>query len=127
MGWDAYSKQDGVNPRGFDENRNWIILDPDLRAAFAAATEEVLEKAGGVDGMLERGGLDCSDCGQMLERATGQSVYTYTDWSVAKVRRLNKKANWDFEPESGEEWAYWSARKFLEVCAEHGLSVNFSW
>jgi len=43
------------------------------------------------------------------------------------LKKLNQKANWDFKYKKEDAWAYLSARKFLELCAKHNLSIRFSW
>lgn len=113
MGWDAYT--DTKNKRAL--------------AAFNKAADKVCRIAGSVDGLLAKGGLDCSTCATELEDATGHSVYCEYPWSIEMVKVLNKKARWprkaDIEP--GREWAVYSAKEFLRVCATYNLSIRFSW
>ena len=119
MGWDAFSSVktlDDCKPK-----------HPEPRRLFRNAHLYVKRKAGSVDGYLEYGSLDCSDCRRMLEEATGESCYDENGWSKEKVRDLQKSANWNFEYDPEDAWAYWSARKFLEVCAKLNLSIEFSW
>lgn len=63
----------------------------------------------------------------MIERATGRSVWDERDWDKEFLIKVNKQANWEFEYQQEEAWAYWSAKKFLETCAKAGLSISFSW
>jgi hypothetical protein len=110
MGWDAISSV----------GNNKAII-----AKFKEAEKLTISMAGCADANLCLGSLGCKICGEMLTIATGESVYMY--WSESKVKKLNSKANWDFNYNKDEEWAYWSARYFLEVCAKHELSISFSW
>lgn len=120
MGWDAYSSAK-IN---YSKNE---IVDIKLRMLFKNAETDVKEKSVYVDGLLHRGGLDCSDCREMLAVATIENCYE--DWDSDKVKLLNESAQWGFVNKIKEEdlWAYWSARFFLKICAENGLSVSFSY
>lgn len=111
MGWDAKAVSKG--------ELNYI--------AFNEARNRVLDNCVTVDGNLKHGGLDCRDCGRMLERATDESVYSETYWHPDKVKDLAGYADWDFNPRRGDEWAYWSAREFLNTCALYGYAIKFSW
>ena len=61
---------------GFDvdafipDSRTWD--DPGLSAAFAAASKRVVATAGGVDGFLDIGSLDCSQAIGYLSRGLGR-------------------------------------------------------
>lgn len=122
MGWDAFSS---AKP-DFEKR---CVKGVKVDRLFKNAETYVRRKSGGyVDGYLRMGALDCSDCGRMLEKATGKSVCNENEsrWSVAVVKEINKNANWDFDYSSEETLYYWSARKFLEVCAKAGLAIRFS-
>jgi hypothetical protein len=84
---------------------------------------------GGVDGFLDLGSLDCGDCISFLEKALGREGGPGAGiWPPEEVRAMSKAADWP-EPASIPSdvlWAYWSARKFLEVCVEHGLGIWFN-
>ena len=118
MGWDAYSSAK------VDYRKNEIV-DLKLQMLFKNAETDVKSKAVYVDGILYKGGLDCSECRDMLQKATNESVYE--DWSEEKVREVAAKSNWDFEFEFENAWAYWSARTFLEICSNNNLSISFSY
>lgn len=120
MGWDAYS------PAGRDYKKN-KLKDPAIDKLFKNAESYVKRKTGSVDGLLRMAGLDCSDCAEMLDKATGRSVTDDNNWSKNFVKKMNACANWDFEYEQEQAWAYWSARKFLETCAKAGISISFKW
>ncbi len=122
MGWDAFAE-----PVKNDWNKDGKITDIRKRRVFKKASNEVAKKADTVDWLLEKGGLDVSTCGQMLEKATGQGVYDENGWSKDKVKELNKSACWDFQVDKEDAWAYWSARYFLEACAKLGLRIRFSY
>ena len=123
MGWDAHSSADMKSTI-----RKLYIRDPKIRKLFKEAETFVREKSNGhVDIYLHIGSLDTSTCGKMLERAVGWPVYDEDGWNVDKVKKLNAEANWDFKFKKEDAWAYWSARKFLEVCAQANLSISFSW
>ena len=62
----------------------------------------------------------------MLEKATGLDCWG-DDWQADKIQSINEKSNWDFEYSKEDAWAYWSAKKFLELCARFKLTVIFSW
>lgn len=120
MGWDAHSSATYNY-----ENKRFERMAH--QKAFLLAVDEVKTLTGAVDGSLIRGGLDCSDCCKMLEEATGASCYDEVGWSPERVKQLNESADWRIPFGKDDAWAYWSARKFLEVCAELKLSIKFSW
>lgn len=107
MGWDAFAE-----PRGA---RNELFEN--------AAAELRKTWSGTVDGLLHDGGLDCSDCGQALENATGRSVYDERPWPPEFVRELAARAIWPEE----HDWASVSAKTFLDTCAANGLGIRFSY
>lgn len=120
MGWDAHSSviMDEVIHQ---------ISDETYRKLFTKAAAEVRKITGSVDGFLSLGSLDCSDCCRMLEAATGESCYSDSGWDIKKVKQLAANSDWGIPYSEDQAWAYWSARKFLEVCAEGNLSITFSW
>lgn len=123
MGWDAYATLRG-DP--LEHGFQFTILDTRLRAVFEEASQRVVECAGTADGFLKFGGLDCSDCAIMLERATGSDAWG-DDWDSDRTRMEYEHAKWGFEIEAGELWAYESANAFLRACAENNLGIMFSW
>lgn len=120
MGWDAFSSV----RRNYNSHKLHDFLEDEV---FKKASEFVKDKAGEADGLLRFGGLDVGECGDMLTEATGASVYDSNGWSQEYVQELAQLANWDFEYDKEDEVHYWSARKFLEACAELNLSMKFSW
>jgi len=120
MGWDAHSSAE------FDYEKGQFV-NTAHQEAFLLAVHEVKTLTGTYDGYLKQGGLDCSDSCKMLELATGESCYAKDAWSAEKVKELNDKADWRIYYGGIDAWAYWSARKFLETCAELSLSITFSW
>lgn len=119
MGWDAYSSA--------ERTKKFNLKDPLLKIGFKDATKEIKKAWGTVDAALIYGCLDCYDCANMLEKATGQSCYNPEGWDVEKVKKLQLNAYWDFDFSAEDGWAHGSAKKFLELCAKHGLSIKFSW
>ena len=98
-----------------------------IEAAFAKAETWLLENVGGCDGFISLGSLDSGPSIAFLERAIGRKFKPSDPeiWPADEVRQLAKNAHWP-GPESvptDERWAYWSARKFLEVCVQHGLGI----
>jgi len=118
MGWDAYAVVK------IDDKSE--IIDPVIRKDFKSIDTWVINKCGIADGLLISGGLDVDDCAYMIEKATGGSCWQES-WSKAKVKKLSDKANWNFAYDDDNKWAYWSARRFLTLCAKHNLSIKFSW
>lgn len=118
MGWDAFTK--------IERGENKLINDQ-LDIAFKNAASFVKKKTGRVDPELHLGMLDNSCCAHFLYKATGVSVYDQEGWSINKVHLIRKKANWNFEFDKEFSWAYWSAKKFLEVCARKNLAIYFSY
>jgi hypothetical protein len=110
MGWD-----------GFANTRKGNL------GKFKAAAKMVRDKAGSVDGLLERGALDCSDCALALEAATGRSCWDEDGWTAAEVRNLATNAVWPAEMPPEGAWSTLSAKAFLETCAEVGTGIHFSW
>ena len=111
MGWDAYSE--GKNKK--------LALN-----SFRKLSDEIIKKTGGVDAYFFEGELDVSTSARMLEKGTGQNVYGDC-WTAEQVKDYNENANWDFEYEEDDAWAYWSAREFLKICAQYNLSIKFSY
>lgn len=69
MGWDAHSSANYSNNKyNFKRSKAGKL--------FIAADNEVRQIAGSADFYLHLGGLDCSDCGKMLERAVGWDSFT---------------------------------------------------
>jgi hypothetical protein len=98
-----------------------------IEAAFAEAERWLTQKAGGCDGFISLGSLDCLQSIRYLEQAIGREFKPSEGeiWPAAEVSQLSEVATWSDPatvPED-ERWAYWSARKFLEVCVEHGLGI----
>jgi len=129
MGWDAFSsieKTFGYPQRG---NQFIPVFEyKEQRDAFVKASRRVRKLTGTVDNYLEQGALDCGACAEMLGMATGEECRNAVDvdWSKKKVQSLAKKANWDFKFKKEDAWAYWSAKLFLETCAELRLSISMS-
>jgi len=125
MGWDAYSSKD--------------LRDEAQKIAFELASKRVIEKCGSVDGSLETGGLGLSTSARMLSLASEQTgegylgfyFHPYQDDPVTpeQVKVLAELLIWNFEftlPRE-EKWAFWSAREFINVCAELELGIRFSY
>ncbi len=97
-----------------------------IEAAFAEAADWVERHGGGRDGFLSLGSLDCGQSHEFLSRAIGRRIDPSIGiWLADEVRQLAAAAVWP-DPDSipaDERWAYWSARKFLEVCVQHGLGI----
>jgi phage FluMu protein Com len=119
MGWDAHTNAE----KDWDKK---CLKSKKLNNAFSKADEFVKKKAGSVDCYLFMAGLDCSACAKMLEEATGKSCYD-DDWEAKNIEKIYLKSNWNFEYKQEDTWAYWSAKKFLELCSKFKLTVTFSW
>ncbi len=118
MGFDI----DVWSPRGGD-----ATTDPAVLNAFAEADRQARTIAGGVDGFLHMGCLDCGDCQRYLFDALGRDGRPGEIWPPEELLALSQTARWS-DPESVPDdlrWAYWSARKFLDVCIGHDLGVWF--
>ncbi len=126
MGWDANASVKIKRDENFKLLNANELLNPEYAEAFKQASKQARKETGSVDALLRLGGLDCSTCAKMLEKATGESVYV-EEWSASKVKTLSKSANWGFKCDDSKAWAYWSARLFLETCAKFNLSIQFSW
>lgn len=127
MGWDAYA----TYPSGQTLRQNWKtdhrLTSRRLREAFERSSAEVEALTGSADCLLATGALDVSTCADLLKRATGDNPWDEKGWKPRKVKQANEYANWEFEVHEDDIVAYWSARKFLEICAELGLGVRFSY
>jgi len=124
MGWDAYASGNISDPDEsifvIDDNSGRLIIpDAQIAAAFLEAAKEVRT----ADWLLHAGGLDCSDCARMLERA-GISAWGN---NISAETLGQMRPNWNYEYSGDEAWAYWSARKFIETCQKIGLGIEFSW
>jgi hypothetical protein len=114
MGWDAFIKG----------KRGGIIVNKDILLDFKKAAIAVAKKAGYSDIHITNNfvALDISDTGQMLNRAGIDA------WDASKLFRVRDlKFNWDFSYTKEEAPYYWSARKAIEVCQKHDLTIKFSW
>lgn len=125
MGWDAYATKDGKGLELYLGAFN-RIKDDDLRVIFYDAQVNVKLKADVVDGFLRTGGLDCSDCANALEQATGMNCYG-EDLLSSDVKVYHLLARWENVDESVPKWAKESAKEFLRVCAENDLGIRFSY
>jgi hypothetical protein len=128
MGWDAFSTRNGkvlftLSPLSMELE----VPDAELARAFAEASEKVKDLTKNVDWLLRVGALDCSNCAEYLKAHT-----TMDPWrealSPVEVIELSQQMQGSEPPAHADDlWAYWSAREFLRVCAEHGLGVTFSY
>ena len=103
-------------------------MDETLRVAFESAAESVKEKAEWVDGLLPLGGLDLSGCGEAINAMS--DLEAWSDGATAEeIRELVCSDSWEYavRPHHITPCEWWSARKFLEVCAQYGLGVRFNW
>src|SRR5512139_1694441 len=112
MGWDCHATRKGRLLRY--EYAPHRIHDPILDTAFRDAAKDARRMGGWADMMLEFGALHLRECADMLRRATGLDPYDVKGWSPGDVQ----KANWNFNYWKSRRAAYWSARRFLETCAE---------
>jgi|GEM_PF-2228700 len=129
MGWDAYSSAPhSKSVRGGLKYKKH-------REAFNQAVYNVRKNAGSVDGMLQFGGLDCSLCREMMRKAAGLSKKEL-NWGLAWhhdgmkpefVKVMHMFLNWNFKYKKEDAWAYWSAKEFVRVCADNGLSIKFTY
>jgi hypothetical protein len=104
-----------------------VSTKEEIDAAFAEAEAWLLKNAGGCDGFIRLGSLDCSQSIGFLERAIRRTFEPSKGeiWAAKEVRQLSESANWPdlATVPDDERWAYWSARKFLEICVEHHLGI----
>lgn len=152
MGWDAWATKDGKQLKinwdfqGFKSNH---LKDFSLNQKFKKAAKTVKEKTGGFDGCLDVGGLDCSDCAKVLEKATGMDCWFEDDLTPKQVKKYYKNADWGkaithrefleyasteiYNAVLGENIKsdsvifFESAKEFLRVCAENNLGIHFDW
>ncbi len=122
MGWDAFA----ITPKMITRKNAYWIKDKRVRAEFRRAFATVKAKGYAPDGFLDGGGLDCSTCREMLERATGGDCHG-PDWTPDQVVAYYEAADWSFKIDQSEAWAYYSAAQFLAVCARYRLGIEFSW
>ncbi|MGD9211443.1 MAG: hypothetical protein PVI90_11730 [Desulfobacteraceae bacterium] len=131
MGWDAHAKHRSGNTIVLDnhtEQGYLRIVDGKLRKAFTAAAERVKSKHGSVDGYLHIGSLDCSDCAEALQIATGMDCWSEEDLLHTQVKEYNKNANWEHpDLKDLHPMLVASAKEFLSVCAKHNLRIEFTW
>lgn len=120
MGWDAIA----VRKDSFD-------LTNEDEKAFKEASDKVKKLAGSVDFGLDTGYLDVEECGKMIHEATGQSIYSYEDWTPDRVKLYYKDPGWNRLLLKIEEdypqslWTFHSAKEFMRVCSERGLGIHF--
>jgi len=122
MGWDAIA----MTPH--DDNFN--IKDLKIRGTFMCAVSLVRDGSGGsYDGGLPSGSLDCSTSEKMIQRALEHTNLDTraSSWSSDEVYRAFKEANWIFDYDPEDKWAYLSAKEFLRICAYYKLPIKFVW
>lgn len=128
MGWDCWVTKDGKRiDIEWGDFTSPHIKDKYIDKVFLSQAQEVQKMCGDVDGWFRLGGLDCSDCARMLEKATGKGCWSEEGWSAEQVKDLQREADWSFEFDERDRWAYLSAKHFLDTCAELGLGVMFTW
>jgi len=120
MGWDCHATRKGRLLRYKPAPHR--IHDSILDAAFRQAAKDARRLGGAADVLLACGALHVIECADMLRQATGLDPYDVKGWLPGDVQQ----ANWDFNYGKSQRAAYWSARKFLETCAEHQLGVKFT-
>lgn len=103
------------------------VWETTVAVAFQAAEEEARTLGGGVDIFLSLGSLNCGQAKQFFEEAVGRHFDDTTQiLPAADFRRLAEQSRWPDPADVplDELWAYWSARKFFEVCVAHGLGIS---
>jgi hypothetical protein len=98
-----------------------------IKAAFKEAHQWCMDNGYGCDLLLQLGSIDCGLSQQYFQEAIGRQIdpKTMGIWLPDEVRQLAAQARWP-DPDSipvANRGYYWTARKFLEVCVEHGLGV----
>jgi hypothetical protein len=119
----------GFDADAFAPDGRCPTTDPVLSAAFTVAANKAVELAGGRDGFLHMGSLDCGDAIGFMEQALGrQGGPDAGIWSPEEVRQMWDAAQWPDPASLSREplRAYWSARKFVEVCVQQGLGIYFT-
>ncbi len=114
MGWDCFA----FGPQGGD------IKDKKVKDAFRSAIRCVLRKCEYHDIHVSSNFvvLDVSDTGRMITKAGVNA------WDAGKIKRVRDlKFDWDFPYTKEQAPYYWSARKFMEVCAKYDLTIKSSW
>jgi len=110
----------------YPDSGSQISSKDTINAAFLEAEKWLIQNECSYDGLISLGGLDCGMSKKYLQQAVGRTIDPSIGiLSAEEIRKLADAANWP-EPESvppDELWGYWSARKFLEVCVEHGLGL----
>ncbi|MBI4095651.1 MAG: hypothetical protein HY438_02210 [DPANN group archaeon] len=123
MGISAHAfdcKPSEVWHKGFDVGKKYKVK-------FEALRKKLESNGIDPDFQLE----DCSLHGwHILEPAIGKKILDRRNpgavvWSSKTVREINKNANWNFEIDVVEISTYWSARWFLQLCAELNLGIYF--
>lgn len=124
MGWDAIS-----SASDYWIKSSTVISKKKMRKDFKDASQYVSDIAGWVDGGLECGVLGLSGSAYMLERLTGRTAWDPNPWSPDFVKEMYDKITQHevLDGDEDEKAAYWSVRKFMEICAKYNLSVRFSW
>ena len=134
MGWDAYAitkknKDLAVDYHGNDISdvyKTPTLIYPPFEEGFKAARKKTIKKAKMADAYLGHGGLDCSECAYMLNKAIKGSHAWEDKWTATHVKKLAKSADWNFTYDEDDTWAYYSAKHFLETCAKLNLGIRFS-
>lgn len=99
-----------------------MVPDNVYRRAFQNAFDEVQKIVPQADWMLKFGGLDCSQCGEAMQKLAGIDMKGKT-LTAEEVQQLTIA---EYESEL-DPWAYHSALKFIETCQEQNLGIKFSW
>ena len=124
--WQAYATLDDQWVQKFSPiDGHFKFRDEELAKKFKYASREVKKMTGYVDACLDGGALITSISGIMLSKASKISAINI-DWSVDQVQKIDAVIDWDFDYLLENIWAYWSARKFFEVCVSNNLGISFS-
>jgi len=122
----------GCDPTAFAmRGDTFVYADhiPEVLAQFVAASEDVKRLAGAVDPELEKCGLDISNSEGYLARAVGfAKIPRGQSWFPEDVQRMAQTARWPDPAAIPPDllWAYWSARRFFELCAANDLGIQLS-
>ena len=108
MGWQAHTN----------------ITSKSQKDTFELASKQIVESAGKVDNLLERGGLGSEECCKMIETASNISCFTT---EAIHADTLTGLCNWHFPYSEEEYWSFLSAQEFIEVASKLKLTITFSW
>lgn len=126
MGWDAYAIKDGKDIEVDYSTGEPIVIDGDLRKAFADAFAAASYEDGVGHAPLSQGSVFGLMIANVMQDVTGYTTRG-NDWTPEMVKDA-AECEWDIKMRMDHEERHATivAKHFVQCCAKHGLGITFS-